>query len=153
LERQTLQKDGAWSPWEPIDLEAKLAILDHLPEWDEDQTPDDVRLMELADPLPFLKAGRWENVDIAQLIPKARHMTEADFLDRADERVGGTMRGQTARPWADLGPPSLLLRQFDFNVELGRTYRYRARVVLNDHRRRADEPGAWSGATEPVTIP
>jgi RNA polymerase sigma factor (sigma-70 family) len=195
LERQALQKDGTWSPWEPIDLEAKLEILDNLPELDEERIPDRLRVNDLNDPLPFLKKGAWKGVDVEDLIPlyafsvepEERHQPEQGVAPEGQGRppggivrkkqgraaggmmggmIGGMMRGPIVRRrqpdmrgpivrprQPDSEPPVLMLRQFDFAVESGRTYRYRARIVLNDGRRRADEPGAWSEATEPVAIP
>ncbi len=63
-------------------------------------------------------------------------------------------RGPVVRPrQPDSDPPVVMLRQLDFAVESGRTYRYRVRTVLDDDRRGADVRGAWSEATEPVAIP
>jgi hypothetical protein len=65
-----------------------------------------------------------------------------------DDRQPGTAE----RPVKD--PPVVMLRTFDFTVEPGRTYRYRARVVVfYKHDRRIDLPGEWSGAADIVTIP
>jgi RNA polymerase sigma factor (sigma-70 family) len=184
VERHVLQKDGTWSPWEPIDLEAKLEILDNVPELEDERVPNRVRVNELDDPLPFLKKGAWKGVDVEDLIPlEERHQLEQGVAPGAQERlpggivrkekglaaggmIGVMMRGPIVRPrepnmpgpnvrprQPDSEPQVLMLRQFDFAVESGRTYRYRARTVLNDTRRRADEPGAWSEATEPVAIP
>ena len=72
LERQTRQKDGSWSEWEAVDSEENLDILDNLPEEDEELTPENVRPDNLNDPLPFLKAGLWEKVHIASLVPKEK---------------------------------------------------------------------------------
>src|SRR5271157_1270341 len=72
LERQSRQKDGSWSKWERVNAEENLKILDNLPEEDEELTPDTVRPDNLNDPLPFLKAGLWEKVHIASLVPKEK---------------------------------------------------------------------------------
>jgi hypothetical protein len=72
LQRQIRQKDGSWSDWEDVDAERNLTILDNLPEEDEELTPENVRPENLVDPLPFLKAGLWEKVHIASLVPKER---------------------------------------------------------------------------------
>ncbi len=46
-----------------------------------------------------------------------------------------------------------MIRQFDFSVESGRTYRYRARLVIWDIRgRRKEVAGAWSETTGSVTV-
>src|SRR3954447_9149089 len=76
LQRQTLDKDGNWSKWEDVDAEENLKILDNLPEEDEELTLDTVRPDNLNDPLPFLKAGLWEKVHIASLVPKERKTVE-----------------------------------------------------------------------------
>jgi hypothetical protein len=72
LERQSRQKDGSWSPWEKVDAEENLKVLDNLPEEDEELTPATVRPDNLNDPLPFLKAGLWEKVHLASLVPKEK---------------------------------------------------------------------------------
>ena len=55
-----------------VDAEENLKILDNLPEEDEELTPENVRPDNLNDPLPFLKAGLWEKVHIASLVPKEK---------------------------------------------------------------------------------
>ena len=58
-------------------------------------------------------------------------------------------------------PPVLMVRCLDFTVEPGRTYRYRARVVLfNPHFNQGNPRdrnklifGPWSDVTDIVTIP
>ena len=77
LERQVRQKDGTWSKWESVDSDENLKILDNLPEEDEELTPDSVLPDNLNDPLPFLKAGLWEKVHIASLVPKEKKKIEA----------------------------------------------------------------------------
>jgi len=72
IERQTLQEDGTWSEWEKVDAEANDEVLDNLPEHDEEWVPDPVRMEALVDPLPFLKAGYWEKVHVASLVPKEK---------------------------------------------------------------------------------
>ena len=72
LERQTRQKDGSWSDWEPVDSKRNYDIIENLPEEDEELTPENVRPDNLVDPLPFLKSGLWEKVHIASLVPKEK---------------------------------------------------------------------------------
>src|SRR6202012_5315110 len=72
VERQVRGSDGEWSDWEAVDLEKNWEIINNLPEEDEELTPEDVRLSALVDPLPFLKAGYWEKVHIASLVPKEK---------------------------------------------------------------------------------
>ena len=67
-----LRPDGTWSDWEDVDAEENLKVLDNLPEEDEELTPETVRPDNLVDPLPFLKAGLWEKVHIASLVPKEK---------------------------------------------------------------------------------
>ncbi len=196
LERQTLRKDGSWTAWERVDIEANMNVLDNLPEEDEERTPPEVRDPHLVDPLPFLKTGRWVGVDVERFIP-ARHEEDppeerglpapvprgvkAKSRDAGGMMMGGMMGGRRRRranatgmgaggmmmggmmggdrepgaadrPVAD--PPVLMLRTFDFTVEPGRTYRYRARVVLlYKHDRTSDLKGEWSAAADIVTIP
>ena len=73
------------------------------------------------------------------------------------QALGGTMGGDPEPGVADRpvpDPPILMLRTFDFTVEPGRTYRYRARVVVYyKHERRFDLEGDWSAAADIVTIP
>jgi hypothetical protein len=76
---------------------------------------------------------------------------------------GGIMQFGGGKTGVDLGaiananqpePPLLMLRQFDFTVDPGQTYRYRARLVIWDTRGRKKEvAGDWSEPTGPVTVP
>jgi len=86
LQRQTLQTDGSWTEWQDVDAKANLAVLDNLPEHDEELVPETVRPESLVDPLPFLKAGLWEKVHIASLVPK-----EKKEIPKSD--LGGMMPG------------------------------------------------------------
>jgi len=72
IERQVRQPDGSWSDWEPADQERNQQILDNLPEEEEEWTPETVRISSLVAPLPFLKAGFWERVHVARLVPKEK---------------------------------------------------------------------------------
>ncbi len=110
LQRQTLQTDGTWTEWQNVDAEANLRVLDNLPEEDEELTPESVRPKNLVNPLPFLKAGLWEKVHIASLVPKEkkeipksqpgmmmgggmrRHVEQLIRHDAADD-------GRRRRPW------------------------------------------------------
>ena len=66
----------------------KIKVLDNLPEVDEELTPDNVRPTNLVDPLPFLKAGLWEKVHIASLVPK-----EKKEVPKSSDAGGGMMGG------------------------------------------------------------
>jgi len=72
VERQVRQTDGTWSEWEPVDLERNRQILDNLPEVDEEWTPETVRISDLVSPLPFLKAGYWEQVHVGRMVPQEK---------------------------------------------------------------------------------
>ena len=91
LQRQTLQSDGSWTKWENVSTEERYKVLDNLPEVDEELTPDDVRPTNLVDPLPFLKAGLWEKVHIASLVPKEKK--EIPKTETPGRHDGGMMGG------------------------------------------------------------
>jgi len=92
LQRQTLQTDGTWTEWQDVDAKTNLAVLDNLPEHDEELVPENARPENLVDPLPFLKAGLWEKVHIASLVPKEKkEVPKADLGPMMGG--GGMMRG------------------------------------------------------------
>jgi RNA polymerase sigma factor (sigma-70 family) len=177
LQRKALQKDGSWSEWEAVDPMPTLEILDNSPEVEEERTPNEVRLSNLVDPLPFLKSGRWSGVDVEQFIPKAPTPVKP-----AEEPQPGPpgMMGQADVLMRRVDTPPedeprvLMLRTLDFTVEPSRTYRYRSRVVAfnpdnqpgpgpggqrkkknmpGNVQRPKTVPGPWSDATEIVTVP
>jgi len=89
LQRQIRQPDGTWSEWEAVDTEENLAILDNLPEVEEELTPAEVRIDALVDPLPFLKAGYWEQVHVASLVPKEKVEVEKPKVAALPGMMGG----------------------------------------------------------------
>jgi hypothetical protein len=91
LQRQTLQTDGSWTEWQDVDAQANLAVLDNLPEHDEELVPENVRPESLVDPLPFLKAGLWEKVHIASLVPKEKK--EIPKVEMGGGMMGAGMMG------------------------------------------------------------
>jgi hypothetical protein len=96
LQRQTLQTDGTWTEWQDVDADANLRVLDNLPEVDEELTPENVRPTNLVDPLPFLKAGLWEKVHIASLVPKEKKelpKTEPAGMTGGGMSMSGMMGG------------------------------------------------------------
>jgi hypothetical protein len=93
VERQVHQKDGTWSKWEKIDSDENYKILDNLPEEDEELTPDTVRPDNLNDPLPFLKAGLYEKVHIASLVPKEKKEVKPPPSMGGMGGMGGKMGG------------------------------------------------------------
>ena len=72
LQRKTLQSDGTWSDWQKVNAKKNLAILDNVPELDDELAPESVLPENLVDRLPFLKSGLWEKVHIASLVPKEK---------------------------------------------------------------------------------
>lgn len=155
LQRKTLEKDGPWSNWQSVDMQANLSILDNVPEVEEERALEDFRVTNLVDPLPFLKAGRWSGVNVESFVPIQEESAEAPRsrpMEAPEE-----LRPATTPPEAE--SPVLMLRTLDFTVEAGRTYRYRSRVVVfnPDYQRGEKRPklifGPWSEATEIVTVP
>jgi RNA polymerase sigma factor (sigma-70 family) len=149
LERQALRQEGSWSNWEEVDMVANLDILDNLHEIEEERVPEAFRDDDLVDPLPHLTQGEWRGVDIADFLPDGKETREDGHFAQAPPL--GFQRDKR---------PVLMVRSLDFTVEPGRTYRYRARVVLinpyydgKDPRDRKFLFGPWSEATELVTIP
>jgi hypothetical protein len=162
LERQTRSPERVWSDWQPVDIEPKIRIFDNMPEQDVEKTPETLRIDALVDPLPFAKGFTWEGVDAERFVS---HPTEKEERDghpankasavekvQVDKRPldvngaqpkalppGGIIRSGGRR--IDVNSPRsephlLMLRQFDFSVEPGQTYRYRSRLVFWDARAR-----------------
>jgi hypothetical protein len=71
-QRSVMNDDGSWGDWEDVDWEKNHAILFNLPETEEELASQDAILDNLVDPLPFLKAGLWEKVHVASLVPKEK---------------------------------------------------------------------------------
>lgn len=94
VERQVLGSDGEWSEWEPVDLEQNWAIVNNLPEEEEELTPDTARIDALVDPLPFLRAGYWEKVHVAKLVPKEKLEVEKPVVAAASGGMGGSAEMQ-----------------------------------------------------------
>ena len=93
LQRQTLQADGSWSKWENVSQDENFKVLDNLPELDEELAPPTVRPANLVDPLPFMKAGLWEKVHIASLVPKEKKEVPKTKTEPAGGMMGGGMMG------------------------------------------------------------
>ena len=122
-----------------------MQVLDNMPEVDEERTPDEIRTLPLIDPLPHLTDGVWTGVDVERFVPKVKE-------NNPDQPVGHVGRFEKTKRATT--PPVLMVRQFDFSVAPGATYRYRARLAVDDTRwRRREVSGAWSEPTEAVTIP
>jgi hypothetical protein len=116
LERQARQKDGSWSEWDKVDSDENLKVLDNLPEEDpEELAPGSVCPDNLNDPLPFLKAGLWEKVYVASVVPKEKKEVKApppgaggmggygDMMKGGMMGSGGGMQAMMARQMGAMG--------------------------------------------------
>ena len=111
LERQQRKPDGSWSDWSFVDPETNLAILDNLPELEEELIPPDFRVEALVDPLPFLIDGKWQGVNHPVFI--------AEALRPVKRLVEPVRPGEVP----EVHVPELMSRTFDFSVSPGGTYR------------------------------
>ena len=145
LERQVLAPGAAWSAWSKVDRGRNWHILRNAPEMAEERTPPDVRFAALVDPLPFLKVGVWEGVDIQRLIP-----------DRHGEIPNRGSEGRRNRlPFATTEAPEIMVRALDFTVVPGFHYRYRVRIVIDGSDgvgQRHEVFGPWSEPTAEVAV-
>ncbi len=91
LERKVLQSDGTWTEWEAVDLKKNLKVIENIPEKEDELAPTSVLPDNLVDPLPFLKAGLWEKVHIASLVPKEK--VTVDTTKTKAGMGGGMSRG------------------------------------------------------------
>lgn len=141
VERQQRRAGGEWSAWSPIDRAKTCGILRNVPEEAEELTTDDVRPAALVDPLPFLKAGVWEGVNVESLIPH--------------ERLEVPKAARAPRPLSERYGPEVMVRSLDFAVEAGTRYRYRIRIVMEGTDgvgQRREVVGPWSEPTAPVHV-
>jgi len=100
VQRQALQGDSTWSEWEDVNAEENDKILNNLPEVDEEWALEPTRLSGLVDPLPFLKAGYWERVHVASLVPKEKKEVKKPNFNAMmpggmDNMPAGDMRMET----------------------------------------------------------
>jgi len=214
LERQTLQSDGTWSDWQPVDHTKNNAILDNLTEAEEELVPQENVLASITDSLPFLLNGAFGGVHVASLVPKEkREIAKPD--PKTQGGMGGMMGGRggrggmgmmggmggsmggSSRPGMGMGDKGgmgggddyagfmfgggtgsaeegdfpktqaeeVMVRAFDFTVSPDSSYRYRARLALNNPNYKRDDvnPGVdidsqflfgnWSQMTNPVYVP
>ena len=151
LKRQPRREDGSWLKWENVDMLANYKVLDQLADRDAERVPEPFRIDALVDPLPHLTQGGWTDVDVEGFVPAGRNA-------RGDRPIAQV---KPRAPQQDR-PPTLMVRFLDFTVEPGRTYRYRARVVLFNPDYNQGDPrnrkrfifGPWSEVmTDIVTIP
>lgn len=97
VQRQALQGDGSWSEWEDVDAEKNAEVLNNLPEVDEEWVPEANRLEALVDPLPFLRAGYWEKVHVASLVPKEKKEVAKPTFTAAGPGMGMDMATEMSR--------------------------------------------------------
>jgi RNA polymerase sigma factor (sigma-70 family) len=161
LQRQSQEATGAWSDWQWVAREPILQVLDNLPEVEPERTAEEFRFHALVDPLPQRTDGAWRGVDVERLVSTERPQG-ATSQQRGSQP--GDLRGLLRMtPAPSLPPPRLLmLRAFDFSVRPGRTYRFRAGLVLlapggNGLSAASKGPsevrGPWSEPTNAVTVP
>jgi hypothetical protein len=180
VQRQTRQPDGSWSDWEDVDRERNNLILDNLPEEEEELTPESVRIGALVDPLPFLKAGYWERVHVASLVPKEKRelppsqvatslpsmpMSSSGSSSYLMSGIEGTPGAAEDINFPKTGAETIMIRSLDFTIDPDKTYRFRVRIVVyNPNRDREDVApgvdnkslelfGPWSELTAEVTMP
>ncbi len=142
LERQARRDDGGWSDWTAVDADANLRTLDNLAEVASERVRAEARPEAFVDPLPSLKSGDLRGVDVEALVdPPLRD------APRRAIRSGAKPPARAA--------DEVMIRGFDFTVQPGATYRYRARVVVVDPapRRHPEMSGPWSEPTGDVTLP
>ena len=86
VQRKTLQPDGTWSEWENGELEREPAKSSTISRRRmRSSRPSHVRPEALVDPLPFLKAGLWEKVHIASLVPLEKKKIPEDDAARGHD--------------------------------------------------------------------
>ncbi len=137
-------------------MQSNLNILDNVPGVEFDRTPEEVRVQNLVDPLPHLKSGGWGGVYVDELVPVKNQAAQ----DIRFGPAGGFGQPRRVEPPPEVESPVLMLRTLDFTVESGRTYRYRARVVVRNRewkpgekRIKRTEFGPWSEMTDVVSVP
>ena len=156
LERQSRQKDGSWSEWEKVDSAENYKVLDNLPEEDEELTLDSVRPDNLNDPLPFLRAGLWEKVHIASLVPKEKKEVNVPpptmgggMMGMEGGKGGGMMRGMGGMGGmgGGMGGYAAMMQRSAGGMGCWRRHdgrRHDARVRRHDGRH--DGGGRWAAA-------
>ena len=98
VERQAKGDDGQWTDWAVIDPARNNLVLDNIPEIDEELTPETARLETLVAPLPFLKAGYWEKVHVARLVPKEKRAAPKVAVGGMMGSMGGSGSGSMMMP-------------------------------------------------------
>ena len=107
------------------------------------------RVDNLVDPVPVLVDGVWKGLDVERLVP---HLRDGKLVDPLGE-IGQAKERDRDRPHV------LMLRAFDFAVEPGKAYRYRARLVffappeIRRKTRQLEFHGPWSEPAEAVVGP
>jgi hypothetical protein len=159
-----------------VDMEANLSILNYLPAIEEERVASEFRVDGLVDPL-VLTDSKWRGADNEEFLPGEKEGSPdrppskevpAQLIDMRglmrpaqDDREGRSLPRDPRLCIQRDRQPVLMVRSLDFTVEPGRTYRYRARVILfnpdyqrgNSRDRNKWILGPWSDATEAVTLP
>jgi hypothetical protein len=136
----------------PVDPTSTMRVLENIPE--EEVELVEVIVPELVDPLPFQERGKWRGVNVERLISKRRGRSQGPTEGQVSPPAPGLMPQALARP-RQL-PHELMFRSLDFSVSPGRTYRYRARLVVDARTRLSrlgEALGYWSQPTDAVTVP
>jgi hypothetical protein len=98
IQRQVLGDDGNWGErWVSVDHKKTDEILGEIQSVDEEWTPENVRLDELVDPLPFLEVGSWRGVHVASLVPAEKRIIPDAKKEDATKGAGG-MGGMAGMP-------------------------------------------------------
>lgn len=96
IQRQALTDDGTWPDddhWDNVNHKETDRILGEIQSVDEEWTPENVRLDELVDPLPFLEVGSWRGVHVASLVPAEKRNIAAPKKEDFEKQNAGGMAG------------------------------------------------------------
>ncbi len=110
VQRQELGTDNTWGEWTKVDSEANITVLENMPDYDEEKTPENVRLSALVDPLPLLRTGHWRQVHIARLVPKDKRTVAKNAA-----AGGGGGMGVASNPMMD----NMLQQQAGYGNKMG----------------------------------
>jgi hypothetical protein len=104
LQRQELDEEGNWTDWTLVDYTSNARVFDDITERENELTPEDVRLPGLVDKLPFLKAGYWRGVHLADMVPREKRTVKIPELPKNKGRTGGrnSMQGMMGGSASDM---------------------------------------------------
>jgi hypothetical protein len=99
-ERQSLNTDGTWSEWQPVEREESEKILDDAAEEDEELVPEEAMIDALTDYLPFLRSSYYRGVYVAELVPSEKRKVDIPKAPAGGFAGGGgmSMPGGTGMP-------------------------------------------------------